>query len=127
LISRKAATLREAAKGFKLKYCAFDLNFEPLREVEFGKLDHYRLLNDSSFTNYFIMNRIAIIRSAFFLIIVILCSFESWAKEKGATMDITINKEDSLWYYLPWIWVIGGAIFILLLVAMIRTSQKRPA
>jgi hypothetical protein len=41
LISRKAATLREAVKGFKVKYCAFDLNFAPLREVEFGKLDHY--------------------------------------------------------------------------------------
>jgi hypothetical protein len=72
------------------------------------------------------MNAVAIIRSAFFLLIITLCSFESWAKEEGDAMNISIHKEDSLWYYLPWIWVIGGAIFILLLIAMIRTNQKRP-
>jgi hypothetical protein len=54
LISRKAATLREAAKGFKVKYCAFDLNFTPLREVEFGKLDHYPI------SHYFFFSQAAI-------------------------------------------------------------------
>jgi hypothetical protein len=53
LISRKAATLREAAKGFKVKYCAFDLNFAPLREVEFGKPDHYPM--DHPHHPYFVL------------------------------------------------------------------------
>jgi hypothetical protein len=47
LISRKGAKLREAAEGFKVKYCGFDLNFAPLREVGFGKLDHYRKNRES--------------------------------------------------------------------------------
>jgi hypothetical protein len=64
-------------------------------------------------------------RSASLFIIVFLFSISSWAKERGIAINISPGKEDSLWNYLPWIWVIGGAIFILFLVAMIRTHQKR--
>jgi len=62
-------------------------------------------------------------RPAVLFIIAFIISIPSWAKKGKAAMDITL-KEDSLWYYFPWIWVAGGAIFILLLVAMIRTHQK---
>lgn len=69
------------------------------------------------------MNRIS--KSAAFLIITTIVSLRSMAQEKGLDVSITVNKKDSLWYQLPWVWVLGGAVFILLLVAMLRTSGKK--
>lgn len=64
-------------------------------------------------------------RSAILFIMVSFISASSWAKEAGAAIDISTTKDDSLWHYFPWIWVTGGAIFILLLLAVIRTHQKK--
>lgn len=63
-------------------------------------------------------------RSAGLFIIAFILPILSWAKKSKAAIDITLNKGE-LWYYFPWIWVIGGAIFILSLVAMIRSHQKK--
>ncbi len=44
-----------------------------------------------------------------------------WAQEKKVDVDVKIGKEGgSQWYTNPIVWVIGGAIFILLLVALLR-------
>lgn len=64
-------------------------------------------------------------KSAGLLILILLFSIISRAKDSGAAINIDRAKEGSLWNYLPWIWTIGGAIFILFLVAMIRTQQKK--
>ncbi len=47
----------------------------------------------------------------------------TFAQEKGIDVDINVKKE-SAWYQNPVVWVIGGAIFILLLVALLRGGQK---
>ena len=40
-------------------------------------------------------------------------------------IDIDINKKDSSqWYTQPWVWIVGGAIFILLLVALLRGGRR---
>jgi len=46
------------------------------------------------------------------------------AQEKGLDVDINVNKE-SEWYQQPWVWVVGGAIFILLLVALLRSGSAK--
>ena len=51
-------------------------------------------------------------------------SFQSLAQEKGIDVDINIKKEPE-WYQQPWVWIVGGAVFILLLVALLRGNQKR--
>ena len=39
-------------------------------------------------------------------------------------IDIDINtKEESQWYMQPWAWVVGGAVFVLLLVALLRRKN----
>jgi hypothetical protein len=48
----------------------------------------------------------------------------SFAQEKGLDVDINVKKE-SAWYQQPWAWVVGGAIFILLLVALMRGGTKK--
>ena len=48
------------------------------------------------------------------------------AQEKGADIEVNINKSNSgVWYTSPWVWIVGGAIFILLLVALLRGSNSR--
>ena len=50
----------------------------------------------------------------------------SFAQDKGIDVDINVKKEQS-WYQNPIVWVIGGAVFILLLVALLRGGEKRSA
>jgi hypothetical protein len=44
--------------------------------------------------------------------------------DKKVDVDINVGKE-SQWYTQPWVWVVGGAVFILLLVALIRGGGSR--
>ena len=53
-------------------------------------------------------------------------SIITFAQEKGVDVDINVKKE-SAWYQSPIVWVIGGAVFILLLVALLRGGEKRSA
>lgn len=47
------------------------------------------------------------------------------AQEKTAEIDVNINKDSGVWYTSPWVWIVGGAIFILLLVALLRGNNSR--
>ena len=56
-----------------------------------------------------------------------------WAQEDGVNSgtSTTTTKtsvkitEDSTWYTAPWVWIVGAAIFILLLVALTRGGGSR--
>jgi len=50
----------------------------------------------------------------------------SYAQEKGVDIDVNLKKETA-WYQQPWAWVVGGAVFILLLVALLRGGQGKRA
>ena len=41
----------------------------------------------------------------------------------GQDVDISIGKKSN-WYEQPWAWVVGAAVFILLLVAILRSGKK---
>lgn len=45
------------------------------------------------------------------------------AQDKKVEIDIGVNKEP-VWYQQPWAWIVGAAIFILLLVALLRGGKK---
>lgn len=48
-----------------------------------------------------------------------------WAQdEKKVDVDINLNK-GSVWYQQPWVWVVGAAIFILLLVALLKSGGSK--
>jgi hypothetical protein len=59
-------------------------------------------------------------------LIVCLFSVLAFAQDKGVDVDISVKKE-SQWYQNPIVWVIGGAVFILLLVALLRGGEKKSA
>ncbi len=60
------------------------------------------------------------------LLLLTCCSVITFAQDKGVDIDINLKKE-SAWYQSPVVWVIGGAVFILLLVALLRGGEKRSA
>jgi hypothetical protein len=49
----------------------------------------------------------------------------AWAQDKAADVKIEVTKSETTWYTQPWVWVVGGAVFILLLVALLRGGGKR--
>ncbi len=48
-----------------------------------------------------------------------------WAQDSTANVNIKITKESTTWYAQPWVWILGGAVFLLLLVALLRGSGNR--
>lgn len=65
---------------------------------------------------------------AAFLIALLLFSVYSFAQDKK--VDININtepKSDSNFFMQPWVWIAGGAVFILLLVALLRNNNSSKA
>jgi hypothetical protein len=53
-----------------------------------------------------------------------LISVATMAQEKSADVDISVSKEGGGGWGAPWMWVVGGAVFILLLVALTRRTSK---
>jgi hypothetical protein len=40
-------------------------------------------------------------------------------------VDVDVNtKGNSNWYASPWVWIVGAAVFILLLVALTRGGRR---
>ena len=64
------------------------------------------------------MKKYALAAVAFLVNLVVL------AQEKKAEIDVDINKDEGNWYAAPWVWVVGGAVFILLLVALLRGNRR---
>jgi len=63
-----------------------------------------------------------------FTTLFLLCFYSvlTFAQDKGLDVDINVKKENE-WYQNPIVWVIGGAVFILLLVALLRGGQRKSA
>ncbi|MGB8193268.1 MAG: hypothetical protein WCF67_15165 [Chitinophagaceae bacterium] len=53
------------------------------------------------------------------LAMMLLLGLKLLAQDKKVDVDIDVNKGGE-WYTQPWAWIVGGAIFVLLLVALLR-------
>ena len=51
----------------------------------------------------------------------LLISFQIFAQDGGLDIDIDLGEPE--WYEQPWVWVVGGAIFILILVGLLRKKR----
>ncbi len=61
-----------------------------------------------------------------FIILSLFISFSLFAQDKKAEIDVNINKGGGdNWYASPWVWIVGAAIFILLLVALLRGNSSK--
>lgn len=66
-------------------------------------------------------------KRAYLSIMTLLISVALFAQEKGTDVSVDINKNSgsSNWYASPWVWVVGAAVFIILLVALTSGSRGR--
>lgn len=62
-------------------------------------------------------------RQVFLFLVSTFASLLVLAQEKGVDIDISLKKE-SEWYQQPWVWIVAGAVFILLLAAILRGGKK---
>ena len=53
-----------------------------------------------------------------------LLSVTLWAQDKKVDVDINLNKGEKSWFQQPVVWIIGAAIFVLLLVAILRPKER---
>lgn len=53
-------------------------------------------------------------------------SIVSFAQDKTVDVNISTNKNNNFWGQ-PWVWVVGAAVFILLLVAILKSGSKKNA
>ena len=55
-----------------------------------------------------------------------LASLIVFAQEKSTDINVDIDKgsNGSNWYASPWVWVVGAAVFILLLIALTSGSRR---
>ena len=63
-----------------------------------------------------------------FIVLLMLSLLQTavWAQEGGgADIDVKVTKESSNWYAQPWVWIVGGAVFLLLLVALMRGNSNK--
>jgi len=57
--------------------------------------------------------------------LMLFSSILAFAQDKIVDVDINVNKgNQSQWYTQPWVWIVGGAVFILLIVALTRGGKK---
>ena len=48
-----------------------------------------------------------------------------WAQDSTvSTSRTTTTTEQTTWYTQPWVWVVGGAVFLLLIVALVRSNSS---
>src|SRR5215213_3730343 len=56
----------------------------------------------------------------------VLQAQDSGSGSSSSTTTTSVSTEQTTqWYTSPWVWVIGAAIFILLLVALLRGNSSR--
>ena len=61
------------------------------------------------------------------LLLVSLISLQTIAQDKKVDVNIGTSSGSggSNWYAQPWVWIIGGLVFILLLVAILRGGGNK--
>lgn len=67
------------------------------------------------------MNRIVLVFA------ILLGNVVAFAQDKGLDVNVEIDKGGEGWYANPVYWIIGAAVFILLLVAISRGSGRSTA
>lgn len=58
------------------------------------------------------------------MLVSLILSIAALAQDKGTDINVNVNKGGGNWYTQPWVWIVGAAIFILLLVALLRGNNS---
>jgi len=57
-------------------------------------------------------------------ILLMICSSVWLLAQETKKVDVDVNTKGNNWYASPWVWIVGVAVFILLLVALTRGGRR---
>jgi hypothetical protein len=57
------------------------------------------------------------------MLLMVFMASVTWAQDKGIDIDVDLDKGGN-WYNNPVVYIIGGAVFILLLVALLKNNKS---
>jgi len=60
----------------------------------------------------------------YLLLLFTLAQTAVWAQDATPSVNVNI-KDGNNWYSQPWVWIVGGAVFLLLLVALLRGNSNK--
>jgi hypothetical protein len=66
--------------------------------------------------------------SLLLFIIGMLFSAHAWAQDKKVDVDIDVGKKEVVetpWYGAWWMWAIGIALFVIIIVAIVSAGKKK--
>ena len=72
-----------------------------------------------------ILNRLIYLFLATILTLTVGAQNDAGGDTKKLDVDINVDKGGTEWYQQTWVWIAGGAVFILLLVALLRGSGSK--
>ena len=49
----------------------------------------------------------------------------SFAQDKKVDVNINTKSDEGNFFMQPWVWIVGGAVFLLLLVALMRNNSSK--
>ena len=53
-------------------------------------------------------------------------SFYSFAQDKKIDVNINTKSDNGNSFFMqPWVWIVGGAVFLLLLIALLRNNSSK--
>lgn len=62
-----------------------------------------------------------------FLLLFTLTQVLVWAQDSTSS-SVSVTRETTTttteWYTQPWVWVVGGAVFLIILIALLRGSSN---
>ncbi len=67
------------------------------------------------------------LKNTLMLFLLTLIAGLAWAQESTSTAvstTATSTSETTMWYTEPWVWVVGGAVLVLLIVALTRGNSS---
>ncbi|WP_296704924.1 hypothetical protein [Algoriphagus sp.] len=60
-------------------------------------------------------------QNLFLFTLAMLSSLATYAQDGGLNIDVNIGEPE--WYQQTWVWVVGAAVFVLILVALLRKKK----
>ena len=70
------------------------------------------------------VNRFVTFKYALMLFLVTIVNAIVWAQDSTVTASTqTTTTTEKTWYGEPWVWIVGGAVLILIIVALTRGNK----
>jgi hypothetical protein len=76
--------------------------------------------------NRYMKQFMQIVKRPMLALMSLLMTAVAFAQDKQVDVDINTNSGGN-WYAQPWVWIVGVAVFILLLVALTRSGSRSDA